>query len=551
MVSRKKGSKKNKKRIDAQKLTVAVVAAVVIVVAAVLLIFSGGGSNLGDDEEILADTTTKITENVFINSVDVGGMTIPEAQKALQDSENEKISAYQLTFKADQETHILTSKDFMVKSDLEDVLCEAMRLGRDEQGQDIPAEIEKIALNAVRLETQLMPDENTLQQALVQLGTDKLDIEAADATFELRPDPNIRFGYTPETNGRRLDAPAAAQKALANAEKGDHTPVELQFEEIIPQYTMAYFEEHHRMIGSHTTTLNYGQNDAERVFNITKAAQGIDGSEIKPEALFSTLKAVGMAKGEYKPSEWKQAPGYESGKVTLQYGGGICQVSSTLFVAALRADLSFTERRPHTMKVSYMDYGLDAAIDAGGIDLVLKNKKETSVFIFARVDEANRTLTVAIYGTPLEGGNTITIQSKHVSDIPQPEPKTTTDEKMDYNTRFVEEKGRQGSVWDAYKIVKDANGNELENRKIFSSTYMAFPDKYVEGPADPDNPNGEKRLVTEANRYEKIEPEESQEPTDPTPSPDATPEPEQPTPDPGKPEEPEPPEKPDEENDGE
>ena len=149
--------------------------------------------------------------------------------------------------------------------------------------------------------------------------------------------------------------------------------------------------------------------DAARAQNIRLAADAIDGVVIEPGGVFSFNEVVGDSSAE---RGYQEAPVIRNGKVAVGDGGGICQVSTALYIAAVKADLDIVERHPHSVVSDYAPIGLDATIVYGQIDLRIRNNTEHDNTIYAKA--VGQTVDVTIVGDPLPEGVTVDATSRVV-----------------------------------------------------------------------------------------------------------------------------------------
>lgn len=202
-----------------------------------------------------------------------------------------------------------------------------------------------------------------------------------------------------------------------------------------------------------------------RITNLKLACQAINGYRLDPGKEFSFNAVVGQRTTE---KGYQVAGVYSSGAAAQGVGGGICQVASTLFNAAVMADMEITQRKPHSLPVHYLDKGKDAAIDWPNVDLKFVNNGSTPVYIVARVT-SDKQVECAVYGKYLPNGQTITLESKTTSTIDYDTvqkldtslPKGTTQTKEGH-------KGYKATTW---KVVWDAQGNEISREVLCNSTY--------------------------------------------------------------------------------
>ena len=159
-------------------------------------------------------------------------------------------------------------------------------------------------------------------------------------------------------------------------------------------------------------------------------------------------------------------------------GGGVCQTSSTLFNAVVRADLEIVKRYAHSWPSSYVNKGEDATVNWPSLDFVFRNNGEFPVFVVAWY--ADQQVTVEIYGLMLENGMTIDLESTVTQTLkPSDEVLYTLDESLPVGTRKAGRKKRTGYVVDTYKIYKDAEGSELRREKLWTTTYRAQQDEIL------------------------------------------------------------------------
>jgi len=216
-------------------------------------------------------------------------------------------------------------------------------------------------------------------------------------------------------------------------------------------------------------------NNRNRGINIRLAAAAIDGTVLFPGEEFSFNQVVGPRTPE---KGYTIAHVYSQGEIRDGYGGGVCQVSTTLYDAVLLANLKVTERHNHVFTVSYVPLGMDAAVSYGYADLKFKNTTDYPIRIDARVSDSN-VLTFNIVGTNMYPG----VRTKVVSRIVSVTKATTQyidDPNLAEGVEIVEEKGMDGAVVDTY--IQIYSGNDLiKDYKIHQSVYQMLPRKVRRG----------------------------------------------------------------------
>jgi hypothetical protein len=201
------------------------------------------------------------------------------------------------------------------------------------------------------------------------------------------------------------------------------------------------------------------------------AAEAINGKILNPGEEFSYNGTVGertTAKG------YKEAGAYVGGKTVQEIGGGICQVSSTIYACALYADLEVTDRSNHMFTVSYLPLGIDATVNWGTVDFKFKNNFDYPVKIECYMDGGY--LQVKLHGTKLDENyikvDYVVVSTKDFNTVQKEDPTIAP------GTTKVDTSGHTGYVVDTYKYLYDKDGNLISKTYIDRSSYKA-QDKVV------------------------------------------------------------------------
>lgn len=278
--------------------------------------------------------------------------------------------------------------------------------------------------------------------------------------------------YTPEQTTFRIDWAALADRFVA-AIPGDFSVLQSDQPEIImidlpltllaPDVTVKSLQAEgiERKIIQFSTQL--GASGPGRVHNITAAANAVDGMILKPGDEFNYAEVVEKAQQKYG---FKEAPVIVSGKLVPGIGGGICQVSSTLYNAVLLTGLEVTERRNHSLPVNYLPKGQDATFAEGYLNFRFRNNTGKHLLIQAEV--IGRTLTLKFFGT-FPKDTVYSLQSKTLQNIPAP-MKYVQDGSLSPGQHRVLQNGKPGYVVETYRIKK-VNGKVTERVKISRDIY--------------------------------------------------------------------------------
>lgn len=237
-------------------------------------------------------------------------------------------------------------------------------------------------------------------------------------------------------------------------------------------------------LASYSTS--FSSSGENRSDNIALAASKINNIVLMPGETFSFNGALGertVANG------YKVAHAYAAGQVVDQVGGGICQVSSTLYNAVLLANLGITERRSHQMTVSYVPLGRDATVNWGTQDFKFSNNTYYPVKIEAYT--SGKKVYVSIAGTKPDKSLKVEIETNTLSTI-EPPVTTEDDPTMPEGESKITKNGSKGYVVDAYRVVY-SNGAEISREKLKRSTYNATATVMKVGtmPPAPEEPTAE------------------------------------------------------------
>lgn len=262
------------------------------------------------------------------------------------------------------------------------------------------------------------------------------------------------FVFGGSSDGYAFDSDQIASD-LADAMNSHNFTASIQAAGAIVSADSQSVEDQYKTISTFTTETT---SNEVRNKNIRLACQTVNGTILSPGEEFSFNDVVGERTEE---KGYGAAAAYNNGEVVQEIGGGVCQVSSTLFNAVFRAGLTTTYRRSHTFEPSYVTPGMDATVSWGGPDYRFINNSDHAIGI--RASYSSRTCTVSIYGVPiLEDGETWTLESEKVKDLPLEEPEVITS--------GTPSAGTQGSVWEVYKIVKK-NGEEVSRELDHTTNY--------------------------------------------------------------------------------
>lgn len=289
--------------------------------------------------------------------------------------------------------------------------------------------------------------------------------------------------YTPETLGRTLNAAGMLEQVqrfeprnLAGDAATEPVPLRLTVFEQVPGVTVEKLKEEglDRKIAEFTTS--FTTSGEGRSYNVAAAAKALNETLLMPDEVFDYGKIVALAEEKYG---WREAPVIVNGKLTPGMGGGICQVSSTLYNAALLAGLDIVERRNHSLAVHYLPAGLDATYADGYINFKFRNS--TGKQLLVRTVVENKKLTVKLFGTLPDNVTykTETVQLK----VNAPKTVYVANDKLTLGKQSTVTKGENGYVVETYRL-KLVDGVVAERKRLSRDTYRATDALVAVNPAD-------------------------------------------------------------------
>jgi len=217
-----------------------------------------------------------------------------------------------------------------------------------------------------------------------------------------------------------------------------------------------------------TTYGDYGRYHG-RAHNIRHAAELLSGITLQPNERFSFNERVGERTRE---NDFRVAPVIGSGRLRQGYGGGVCQLASTIYAAALYSGLRIIEHHQHSRISNYIRPGLDATVDWGTKDLVFENPYSfpitLEIGIYPGRNEAEETIS-ASFSAPASGYEINVYFNRHI--LASPETIESTDQNLPSGTRIVDERGTPGvRVIMRRRITNPVDGSTINERQ-----YMVYP----------------------------------------------------------------------------
>ena len=415
----------------------------IVFITGISLALKGKGSNTdiaGTETVIESESETEMQKEVQVDGISITGMSKSEAKAAIL-----KEFPWSMTVEYDSDQYKVT--DLMAEK-VDALLDEIYKDGSDPQ--------ESYTLDTSGL------DEKVKAEAAA-CGA-KWDKKAKNGSIDKFDAASGKFVFAGEENGFAIDQDKlAADISQALKDKKFDAKITATGSDVAPEISAASAKEKYKTISSFTTNTTANQN---RNTNVRLAAEAINGTVIKPGQEFSFNGTVGQrteAKG------YKGAAAYNNGEVVQEIGGGVCQVSTTLYNAVFKAGLKISSRRSHTFEPSYVTPGRDATVSWDQPDFKFINNSSTAIGL--RASYADQKVTVSVYGIRiLVDGITWDLDSKKVEDLGTPNPTYEEDQTLQPGEEVIKSKGSAGSRWETYKVVYK-NGKEISRELDHKTTY--------------------------------------------------------------------------------
>ncbi len=409
--------------------------------------------------------TDTIPQRVYFGDISVGGMTQDEAKAAVEEYV-ESLQSETVTLQAGKNTVQIPVSQMGVSWGNEEIAAEAVGLGKNGNLITRYKAMKDLENEDKVYELAFQVDRGMVTKAL-ENNSEVLNTEAVNAGLTRE---NGQFTIIPGSQGVTVNVEESAdvlEKYFSTEWDGTSGTVEIVADVVDPKGTEEELGKVKDLLGGFNTS--YASSGAGRSQNVENGANKINGSVIYPGDSFSVYESVSPFEPE---NGYELAGSYENGTTVETYGGGICQVSTTLYNAVIRAELEVTERFNHSMIVGYVDPSADAAIAGTYKDLKFVNNTNAPIYIEGYT--SGRSLYFNIFGEETRDPN------REVSFVS--ETLSTTEPGTQYQASSAHGIGYMGQTQSSHtgytaqlwKVVT-VNGVE-ESREIFNkSTYKASP----------------------------------------------------------------------------
>jgi vancomycin resistance protein YoaR len=446
-----------------------------ILLAALIVLGAAGAIAVN---HILQPFSDRFHEGVFVDDTPLAGMTPQEAYEVISVNASERLNLWSMTLTYHDGTDggdawTLTSDTLEMQIDTADQVNSAYMQGRRGTLFTRLLDIWNLRSTPYQGYTTFYYNEFSLDALLARIKA-QIDVEPIDATREHDPNRTPPYRYTDEAYGVSLNTDAIRDELLSRIRKLDSTPFALTTDVVAPKISKADLVNDNARL-SRAATRIATTSTAERTANVALGCERFNGLVVLPGQEVSFNETTGKRTIE---NGFQEALEIVYGEYVMGVGGGICQVSSTLYNAVIEAGLEVTDRTAHALPVSYLDPGKDATVADRGTDFAFRNNTDQPITISAHVEKISgvNNCVFEIFGHPNPNGYTYALVSEVVEKIPIPEPKMVPDRKGEYviytNQTKQTSKGAEGCVANTFRITL-YNGQEIARDFIKQDVYKA------------------------------------------------------------------------------
>lgn len=440
-----------------------------IMLLALLLIigvFIGAGIAIG---LLMAHPPNRIPPGVTILGLDVSGLTMTETLLRVEGAAK-SVLHQPITLELEGELWTLDPQQVGIHPAMDTVVAKALAIGRHGSVPERLIDLWYARIGLYDMGMQLLWDDSAIENWLDQLSAEVFS-DPVDAKLDVLPDGSIV--YYDAVDGRKLRRTETKTALLAASARRHERRIIVPVVPIQPEVRVSDLKALHirKPIARFTTRFSF--NDPNRVHNIHLAAETLHGIVLAPSETFSFNEGVGP---RMEALGYKEAPVIIQGELVPDIGGGVCQVSTTLYNAVLLAGLTIDARAPHSIPPTYVPLGMDAAVAYGHLDLQFTNSSNQHVFIAAAV-EGNQ-LTISLFANESRGRFHL---ESVIEEVRLPQKREVVDPTMRPGEVQVVREGTEGYRVNVWRIDENA-GSGIHRTLVAHSSYPARDRIIITGP---------------------------------------------------------------------
>lgn len=410
---------------------------------------------------------SRIFPNVFIENVNVGRLTPREATLKVNEAFKKEMDAFLIELAYDDDRWQLTSEDLDLYYLFDDSIEEAYKVGRTGNYFQRIKSINNLRKNPKIIKLEPYYNMNKVESKIEELSN-MINKPAINAKIERK---NGGFVISKEVLGVELEKEILKDSIITAIRNFNNDLINIQVKNIQPEIIEENLRGIRDLIGQSFTAFN--SQDKGRTENIRIAVNVINNTVLMPGEEFSFNDRTGPRSEE---AGYKEASVIVNGEFVTGIGGGICQVSTTLYQAVVRSDLEITERRNHGLPVGYVPMGQDATLAYGYIDLKFKNNKDYPIYIESFIK--GEQVYVKLYSNKTD--NVYIDLTSEVVEVVEPKMQIKKDSNMYLGERKISKSGKKGYRVVTYKVYLKG-GRELKREVISKDYYPSRDGIIIEG----------------------------------------------------------------------
>lgn len=448
-----KKNRKQKKRIGAAGIVSLVIFLIAVLIGSCALFLYAQTAPYSDT--FLPGTT--------VSGYALGGLTAQEGAAALAMLTDDAVDAWRYTLTWGDQTYTLDSAAISLSVDVAATLDPLWQIGRD--GNMLTRYLAMLSLRGDgRAEKPVLTYDMDAVDAFLSDIKAQVDRASVDATVTYVQGNSEPFRFTDEQTGLELETDAIRARmeaAILSLSPGTEA---LQPKEISPNVYRAELE-NATVLRARVVMPLSGSAAAQE--NAALAAAQFQNVRLEAGERLSFNQTVGLRTDE---SGYVQAEEPAYGQDISGIGGGVCQVSTTLWNAAMKANCEIVERSEHSRTVAYVDKGKDATVSWPGQDMKFKNTSSSPMYLVCYVSD-NKRVYCEVYGELFPNGRYITIEAKTTQTVKPDDPVYTYNPLLGSGQEVVVSEARKGYRAEAYRVYHSADGSEIKRVLLCKSYY--------------------------------------------------------------------------------
>ncbi|HOM01449.1 MAG TPA: VanW family protein [Acetivibrio sp.] len=441
---------------------------VLIVAASVLLLIAASVSVY-----IMAVLNRKtFYDGVFVEGIDVSGLSIDEARERVKRKLDRIVYENSILLNYEDMTWKIGLSDISYGFLLDEAIESAYSIGRDGSVLKRLKTIRALKSNKRNVLSEVVFSKPRLEEYITSIKK-QVDENAKNATVTYQ---NGKITFDKEIIGRFMDVDKNLSLLENKLLRRDFSSFELEVLKVYPKIMYKDISHIEEVISSFSTAFN--SSNVNRSHNIKLACERINNTVLLPGEIFSMDASLGT---RTKENGYKDAPVIVKGRLIEGIGGGVCQVTTTLYVAVLKAKLEVVERVNHSMPLGYVEPGQDATISEGYIDFKFRNNSDRACLISATV--VGNKIFVKLLGAKSGSNRVVKLKSVVVERMSPPEDEIIVDKSLPKGAVEVEREPVQGLRVEVYRETYE-NNRLIEREKISEDIYRPVQGLKRVGPSD-------------------------------------------------------------------